>query len=201
MNAIISQHIARYEGFLSTKQCSEVIEEFELRQPEHKKGPTNGYCLARGTYFYTYLRRNPLEYSFSRKLVGTILNYSKKYFALGNLPLGWSDAAYCLTKKYDVGNHYSIEHCEIDGLLNGHSQRVLAWMIYLNTIEKDGGTFFPQQEFTADAIAGDLLIWPAGWTHSHYGIKAETSEKYIISGWVEFVEESKSFKCNQSRFD
>lgn len=85
--------------------------------------------------------------------------------------------------------------------MNGHSQRVLAWMIYLNTIENNGGTYFPQQEFTADATEGDLLIWPAGWTHSHYGIKAEASEKYIISGWVEFVEENRSFKYNQSQIN
>lgn len=201
MNSVTFQHIARYKSFLSAKQCLEFIAEFESRQSEHKKGPTNGYCLSKGTYFYTYLRRNPLEYSFNRDLVGTILNYSKKYFTLGNLSLGWSDTAYCLTKKYDVGNHYSIEHCEIDGLMNGHSQRVLAWMIYLNTIENNGGTYFPQQEFTADATEGDLLIWPAGWTHSHYGIKAEASEKYIISGWVEFVEENRSFKYNQSQIN
>ena len=59
-------------------------------------------------------------------------------------------------------------------------------MIYLNTINKGGGTHWPQQEFTTKARVGDLYIWPAGWTHSHKGIVAPEEEKYIITGWSSF---------------
>ena len=45
-------------------------------------------------------------------------------------------------------------------------------LVYLNDIKKDGGTYWPQQRFTTKPRAGDLYIWPAGWTHSHMGVIA-----------------------------
>ena len=68
-----------------------------------------------------------------------------------------------------------------------NSRRVLGWMFYLNDIKKDGGTCWPQQNFTTKPRAGDLYIWPAGWTHSHYGICAPEETKYIITGWCSFL--------------
>ena len=56
--------------------------------------------------------------------------------------------------------------------------RLLAWMIYLNTVP-DGGTMFLDQDMTIDAEVGKLLIQPAYWTHTHKSQVAETSEKYI----------------------
>ena len=64
--------------------------------------------------------------------------------------------------------------------------RVLAWMVYLNDIKKDGGTRWPQQNFTSKPRSGDLYIWPAGWTHSHYGVPALKETKYIVTGWCSF---------------
>ena len=61
-------------------------------------------------------------------------------------------------------------------------RRVLGWMIYLN--DCDGGTRWPQQRFTTKPRQGDLYIWPAGWTHSHYGLPSK-QEKYILTGWCE----------------
>ena len=55
--------------------------------------------------------------------------------------------------------------------------------IYLNDIKIKGGTCWPQQSFTSKPEAGDLYIWPAGWTHSHYGIPAPKENKYFMSGW------------------
>ena len=54
---------------------------------------------------------------------------------------------------------------------------------YLNDIKIDGGTCWPQQNFVSIHRKGDLYIWPAGWTHSHYGIPAPKESKYFMSGW------------------
>ena len=67
-----------------------------------------------------------------------------------------------------------------------NSRRMLAWMFYLNDIKKEGGTRWPQQNFTSKPRAGDLYIWPAFWTHSHYGIPTPKETKYIITGWSSF---------------
>ena len=61
-----------------------------------------------------------------------------------------------------------------------------AWMFYCNDIKKGGGTKFPQQNFIAEPEEGTLLIWPAFWTHTHFGIKAPKEYKYIVTGWCSF---------------
>ena len=60
-------------------------------------------------------------------------------------------------------------------------------MAYLNTINYKGGTIWPQQNFISSPKEGDLYIWPAGWTHSHYGMAAPEETKYILTGWCSFV--------------
>ena len=87
---------------------------------------------------------------------------------------------------YEPNTFYNHIHCENDGhpkVLN----RVFAWMIFLNTIKKGGGTYFKYQNITAKPQAGDLYIWPAGWTHFHQGIKATQEKKYILTGWYNYI--------------
>jgi prolyl 4-hydroxylase len=33
--------------------------------------------------------------------------------------------------------------------------------------------------------SGKTLIWPAEWTHAHYGSILKKNEKYIITGWID----------------
>ena len=60
-------------------------------------------------------------------------------------------------------------------------------MLYLNTINNKGGTEFPYQKITFNAIKGNLIIWPADFTHPHKGVISETEEKYIVTGWFEII--------------
>ena len=64
---------------------------------------------------------------------------------------------------------------------------VFAWMIYLNDIEKGGGTEFPYQKVKTKAIAGDFYIWPTSWSHFHKGIKAPKECKYLLTGWASYL--------------
>ena len=91
-------------------------------------------------------------------------------------------------QRYLPGQGYKAWHCENNGPRVG-SDRVLAWMIYLNDVP-DGGTEFNYELPNLDAKTGTLAIWPAGWTHFHRGIVSETKTKYIVTGWFSYVEES-----------
>ena len=65
--------------------------------------------------------------------------------------------------------------------------RVLAFMTYLNTVE-EAGTEFKFQNFKATAKKGKTLIWPTDFTHTHRGVISLSKEKYIITGWLSFIE-------------
>jgi len=67
------------------------------------------------------------------------------------------------------------------------SRRVLTFMTYLNDV-KDGGTEFFYQKLKTPAKKGLTLIWPSDFTHTHRGIISKTSEKYIATGWYEYLD-------------
>ena len=67
-------------------------------------------------------------------------------------------------------------------------QRLFAWMTYLNDVnEEDGGTTdFDYYKIKVKPEKGKTLIWPAEWTHAHYGSILKSGEKFIITGWIDF---------------
>ncbi len=64
--------------------------------------------------------------------------------------------------------------------------RVLAFQFYLNDVPGGGETEFYYQEKKVQSKAGRMLIFPAGFTHTHRGNKPESNDKYIITSWVLF---------------
>jgi hypothetical protein len=57
----------------------------------------------------------------------------------------------------------------------------------LNDVHDAGETEFLLQKVKAKPTKGLSLIWPSDWTHTHRGIVSPTEEKYIITGWFDFV--------------
>lgn len=110
-----------------------------------------------------------------------------KFLGKGNIDF-WKVDNNCNYQKYEIDQNYSSEHCE-HGFSNGEEFRVLAWMFYCNTIKEGGETRFPQQNINIKPEKGTLLIWPAGWTHSHLGLPAKKENKYIVTGWCSYIEQ------------
>ena len=48
-------------------------------------------------------------------------------------------------------------------------------------------TYFPQQDIKFKPQAGNMMFWPAYWTHPHKGIPAPKETKYIITGWFSYI--------------
>jgi len=76
---------------------------------------------------------------------------------------------------------YHIWHHEQQDLAS--AQRVLAWSIYLNDVEEGGETEFLYQSKRIKARKGKILIFPAGFTHTHRGNPPLSGDKYILTGW------------------
>jgi hypothetical protein len=76
------------------------------------------------------------------------------------------------------------------------STRHLVFMTYLNDVEDGGETEFYHQELKVKPQKGYTLIWPADWTHTHRGITSPTQDKYIVTGWYNYIE--KNIVINES---
>lgn len=94
-------------------------------------------------------------------------------------------------QRYLPGEGFYAWHCESSDPRPVFLSRMLAWMIYLNDVP-NAGTEFKFQNFATNAEAGTVVIWPAYWTHMHRGIISNTHNKYILTGWFNFLSESKN---------
>jgi hypothetical protein len=84
-------------------------------------------------------------------------------------------------QKYEPNEGFHGWHCERAG--KKHSDRLLVWMIYLNTVTDRGETEFFYQQHFEEPERGKLVIFPSDWTHLHRGVPSPTQTKYILTGW------------------
>ena len=173
--------IFKNTGCLSKNYCKNLINFFENNQSIAEKGIAGSKRL------------NDLEiginvHTFSDELLialnDTIEKYKKKYPLINTKLDRWQIDKIAQLMRYEPNNFYSSIHCE-SGV--NYPYRIFAWMIYLNSIKDGGGTEFLHFNKTLIAKAGDMYIWPSGWTHLHRGVVAPYERKYLLTGWVSFL--------------
>ena len=181
--------IGVYENALSEELCGKVIDWFENNPHISGDGKVADGMVDKEVKDSTDA---PLTFNsgvevsniIASALVESLKKYKKKYSVLDRCVPPWSYADGYNIQKYNPGGAYFIEHCEND---HKESPRILAWMLYLNTVDDGGGTKFTTYDLTVKAEVGKILIWPAYWTHMHKGIVSPTQTKYIATGWYEFI--------------
>ena len=111
-------------------------------------------------------------------LQATLNHYCTVYDSLGSVPLtSW----HVKMQQTPEGGGYHVFHHE-DGSYN-ESQRTAVWMIYLNEDFEGGETEFFYQKRRIKPTTGTVVIWPAGYTHTHRGNLVLKGTKYIVTGW------------------
>jgi hypothetical protein len=108
--------------------------------------------------------------------------YIQKYNILEDIRIEIHDTFN--VQHYKKNQHFKQFHFESSGFK--HRKRILTWMIYLNNVENGGNTVFPYYNYTIQPIEGYILIWPAEFTHTHFG-DIVADEKYIVTGWFDVV--------------
>ena len=88
---------------------------------------------------------------------------------------------------YKPGGGYYMWHTERGGSFFPESSRHLVFMTYLNDVHDDGETEFLHQKLKIKPEKGLTLIWPADWTFTHRGITSPTEDKYIVTGWFNYI--------------
>jgi hypothetical protein len=108
----------------------------------------------------------------------TLLAYIEKYPQLKEMSLRSHGVK--IQKTEPTGGYHKF-HCEMGGILV--TSRVLTWSIYLNDVDEGGETEFIFQAKRLKAIKGNIVIFPAAYTHTHRGNQPISGDKYIATGW------------------
>lgn len=59
-------------------------------------------------------------------------------------------------------------------------QRVVAGLLYLNTVDDGGNTEFADQKLLVKCEAGKIVLFPPFWTHFHRGVTPASQAKYVM---------------------
>lgn len=87
-------------------------------------------------------------------------------------------------QKSEIGQGYHVWHYEGARKRTSHLQ--FAYILYLNDVTEGGETEFLYYPRRIKPEKGKLLIFPAGFTHTHRGNAPLSNSKYILTGWLEY---------------
>jgi len=178
--------INKFSNVYSEKSCNNIIEWFEQHRYLAKAGNAGLNRKINNSEIAIEATPQNNFWDLDKTLNECTNRFKKIYPEIDKNIERWNiDPSMQLT-YYEPNQFYNILHCENDGHPR-HLNRVFAWMIFLNTIKKGGGTYFKYQDITAEPVAGDFYIWPTSWTHFHQGVKAPEEKKYILTGWYNYV--------------
>jgi hypothetical protein len=189
----MSQFIELYENAFSKEFCEKVIDYFENM---HKSGAShnrlkseNASSIKKEDYAFIPNEEDYLKLDFSLNLVAEFnaifwnkfQEYQNKFSVLETFGQ-FANYAFKI-QKTEIGGGYHIWHCENGA--RAQLTRVGVWMLYLNDVEEGGETEFLYQHKRFKPKTGTLVIWPAGYTHTHRGNPPLSNTKYIVTGWIE----------------
>lgn len=112
--------------------------------------------------------------------------YAEKYGVLRDS--GWHSADGFKIQKTEPGQGYHVWHYEADSM--DMSTRLLTWILYLNDVDEGGETEFLYLHSRIKPKKGRLIVWPAGFTHTHRGNPPLSGSKYIATGWITFQQKT-----------
>ena len=88
-------------------------------------------------------------------------------------------------QRYAPGEGFKRWHCDwtISEEATEPVHRVLAWILYCDSVP-EAGTEFHWQQHHEEAERGKLVIFPAGPSHIHRGRVSHSHSKTIATGWI-----------------
>ena len=82
-------------------------------------------------------------------------------------------------QRYNIGQQYGI-HAD-DG---PDIPRVISGLVYLNTVDEGGETYFPEFDLKIKPQMGTLVVFPSNFIYRHAALPPVSGEKYAAAFWA-----------------
>lgn len=189
------EHILTLDGYFYESLIDQILDEFA--QAEER-----GLTLSRNEYMKSDITTQKDSSIFYSSAPSTVIGGVQEMVNIVN-----GDVLDMFLEQYPViqsGNYKElyVSNAKVQktspsgGYHNWHSEHtndlhsketLLAWMVYLNDVEDGGETEFLYQSLRVKPIRNRLVLWPAGFTHLHRGNPPLKGDKYIVTGWINFI--------------
>ena len=178
--------IQRYNDILTPENCEEVIKNIEYLKDNNLMYYDKEYLHKQNHMSINLIDDWEVDLLATSKISDLILpnikncvdNYIETFSVLKESKFILYDLK---IKKIPMGGGFHAWHYENGGVLN--AQRAFVVQVYLNDSFDGGETEFLYQNRREQARAGDVLIFPAGFTHTHRGNPPINGSKYIATSW------------------
>lgn len=175
----------------NTEFCDQVIDLFKVREKKLGELLVNRVDTVDITKKHSLDvvvdPNDPALFDYFAMLQKCVNKYIKKYYYCDQ-HAPWRVIEGVNIQYYPPGGGYKVWHAERGTCEFPKSARHLVFMTYLNTVVEGGGTEWLYQKLNVNAEKGKTVIWPADWTFTHRGVVAPGEEKYIITGWFNFIQ-------------
>lgn len=186
--------IGIYENALDYQDCDKFISYFQKLQSlnltytrqqandalAHQKEDESAFLMQEEVFIR---QDNPINNLFLDKVWYFYNLYTEKYSILRDSHK--HGIQNIKIQKTLPGQGYHVWHYETSMKLT--CTRLIAFSIYLNNVDEGGETEFLYMKKRIKAEKGKLLFWPGAFTHTHRGNPPLSGEKYLLTGWLEFV--------------
>jgi hypothetical protein len=166
--------------------CDELIQ-FYKDSPEKHAGITSTKMDKAVKDSTDVTAKGKVAQKYGAQLQTVVEEYIKKY-PYCNYYAAWSMTSPIVVQHYNPGQGFHAWHCERETIKEPNSTRHLVFTTYLNDVTDDGETEFFHQNVKIKPEKGLTVLFPADWTFTHRGITSKTQEKYIATGWFNFVQ-------------
>ena len=180
--------IGIYDGIGSSEYCEKFIKFIEYLNvnsiaKKENKLPHNRELISvntahLSTWGYDLSHVDPVANQFLPLVVSCIEQYGEEYSILSKNTFMLFDIK---AKKFPLGGGFHDWHYET--MNRNSTARSFVVQMYLNTIEEGGETEFLYINKRVKAKQGRVVIFPAGYTHTHRGNPAIGKDKYLVTSW------------------
>ena len=182
-----SDLIRRYRGAFTQDECNTLISQIEyLNQNNlmfYDKESLHNQDHISSNISHDWVVDLPAYSRISELIIPKFKPCIDEYIEAVNILRNYKFLTYDLKiKKIPIGGGFHQWHFENGGI--AYSQRKFVIQLYLNDDFEGGETEFLYQNRRELPRQGDILIFPAGYTHTHRGNPPIGGDKYLVTSWA-----------------